>query len=152
MRSIQSVLKSYTSYRHRYVLALLSACCAIVLTGPLHVICRIFMADSTELWVLTAFISAALSIASFLGLSMVLDEQLVSASDLAELPSDFREAATRWLSGSVGVPLSWGDLRQVGDNLHHEAFLAARKRTAQAALDHQRASVNAPALPEGQQS
>ncbi|PTT79011.1 hypothetical protein DBR42_22265, partial [Pelomonas sp. HMWF004] len=77
MRNVQSVRKSYTSYRHRYMLILLSVCCTIVLTVPLHVILRLFMADSTELWVLTTFITAALSIASFLGLSMVLDEQLV---------------------------------------------------------------------------
>lgn len=151
MRSIQSVLKSYTSYRHRYVLTLLSACCAIVLTVPLHVVTRLTMSDTTSVWVWTGFTFGLLCLALFVGLAMALDEQLVSASDLAELPSELREAAYGWLSGSPGLPLSWGDLRQIVDKLHHEAFLAARKRTAQAALDHQRAAINAPALPQGQQ-
>lgn len=152
MRSIQSVLKSYTSHRRHFVLILLSASSAILLVGLLHVLCRLFTPDSTPAWGWTLFVTLILGIASLIGFAITFDEQLVSASDLAELPSDLREAATRWLSGSFGVPLSWGDLRKIGDNLHHEAFVAASKRTAQAALDHQRAAVNAPALHEGRQS
>lgn len=152
MRSVQTILKSYTKSRHRAVLALLSAACAIPIAAVMFVLSRVLLADPSAQGPFTLLAAGLTTVAVVAVLATVMDFMTVSTDDLAALPDDLRAPVDSWLRSSSGRPLDWNALRELAEKAADEASAAAALRQAELALGEQRAAMSAPALTKQSQS